>query len=178
MQREVFAPALGEVLLPAADAESYLRAAIRYCNDNLQGTLGANILIHPRTLRELAGRFEEIVAELHYGCIAVNAWTGLGFLLTQTPWGAFPGHPLNDIGSGRGFVHNTLLFDRPERTLVYAPFRPYPRNLLHGSMTLLPRPPWFVTNKRADKIGRRLVEFQYRPSWLKLPGIFVQALLG
>ena len=178
MQHEVFAPALGEVLLPAPDAESYLRAAIRYCNDYLQGTLGANILIHPRTLAELGDRFEEIVGDLHYGCIAVNAWTGLGFLLSQTPWGAFPGHPLNDIQSGRGFVHNTLLFDRAERTVVYAPFRPYPRNLLHGSMTLLPRPPWFVTNKRADKIGRRLVEFQYRPSWLKLPGIVLQALLG
>jgi acyl-CoA reductase-like NAD-dependent aldehyde dehydrogenase len=178
MQREVFAPALGEVMLPAPDAESYLRAAIKYCNDNLQGTLGANILIHPRTLKELGRRFEEIVADLHYGCIAVNTWTGLGFLLTQTPWGAFPGHPLNDIQSGRGFVHNTLLFDDAERTIVYAPFRPYPRNLPHGSMTLLPRPPWFVTNKRADKIGRRLVEFQYRPSWLKLPGIFFHALLG
>lgn len=178
MQHEVFAPALGEVLLPAPDAESYLRTAIQYCNANLQGTLGANILIHPRTLRELGDRFEEIVADLHYGCIAVNAWTGLGFLLSQTPWGAFPGHPLNDIQSGRGFVHNTLLFDRAERTVIYAPFRPYPRNLLHGSMTLLPRPPWFVTNKRADKIGRLLIEFQYQPSWLKLPGIFAQALLG
>ena len=178
MQHEVFAPALGEVLLPAPDAESYLRTAIQYCNDQLQGTLGANILIHPRTLSALGDRFEKIVADLHYGCIAVNAWTGLGFLLSMTPWGAFPGHPLNDIQSGRGFVHNTLLFDRAQRTVVYAPFRPYPRNLLHGSMTLLPRPPWFVTNKRADKIGRRLIEFQYRPSWLKLPGIFVQALLG
>lgn len=178
LQREVFAPALGEVHLPAPDAASYLREAIRYCNANLQGTLGANILIHPQTLKELGGRFEEIVADLHYGCIAVNAWTGLGFLLTQTPWGAFPGHPLNDIQSGRGFVHNTYLFDRVERTLVYAPFRPYPRNLLHGQVTLLPRPPWFVTNKRADKIGRALVEFQHRPSWLKLPGIFMHALLG
>ncbi len=178
LQREVFAPALGEVLLPSPDAETYLRAAIRYCNDNLQGTLGANILIHPRTLKELGDRFEAIVADLRYGCIAVNAWSGLGFLLMQAPWGAFPGHPLNDIQSGRGFVHNTLMFDRPERTLVYAPFWPSPRSVLHGAMTLLPRPPWFVTNKRADKIGRRLVEFQYRPSWLKLPGIFLQALFG
>jgi acyl-CoA reductase-like NAD-dependent aldehyde dehydrogenase len=165
-QHEVFAPALAEVLLPAPDASSYLRAAIRYCNDNLQGTLGANILIDPQTLGELGASFEEMIADLRYGCTAVNAWTALGFQLTQTPWGAFPGNPLNDIQSGRGFVHNTLLFDRPERTLVYGPFRPHPR------------PPWFVTHKRADKVGRRLVEFQYRPSWLKLPGIALQALLG
>jgi hypothetical protein len=49
----------------------------------------------------------------------------------------------------------------------YAPFRPFPRNLLHGSMILLPRPPWFVTNRRADNVDRRLVDFQYQPSWLK-----------
>jgi hypothetical protein len=47
-----------------------------------------------------------------------------------------------------------------------------------NSMTLFPRPPWFAANKRADKIGRRLVEFRYRPSWLKLPGIFLQAVRG
>jgi acyl-CoA reductase-like NAD-dependent aldehyde dehydrogenase len=178
LQREVFAPALGEVRLAAPDAASYLREAIRYCNANLHGTLGANIIIHPRTLKELGRQFEEIVADLHYGCVGVNAWSALGFLLSQTPWGAFPGHALNDIQSGRGFVHNTFLFDRVERTLVYGPFRPYPRNLLHGEMTLLPRPPWFVTNKKADKIGRALVDFQYQPSWAKLPGIFMHALLG
>jgi acyl-CoA reductase-like NAD-dependent aldehyde dehydrogenase len=178
LQCEVFAPALGEVLLRADGAEGYLRRAVRYCNDELQGTLGANILIHPKTLKALGPRFEEILSELRYGSIAVNAWTGLGFLLTRTPWGAFPGHKLNDIQSGRGFVHNTLLFDRAERSVVYGPFRPFPRSLLHGAMTLLPRPPWFVTNRRADRIGRRLVEFQHRPSWLKLPGIFFDALLG
>src|SRR5271154_1216 len=38
MRHEVFAPALGEIMLPSPDAESYLRAAIQYCNDNLPGT--------------------------------------------------------------------------------------------------------------------------------------------
>lgn len=176
---EVFAPAMTTYRIEETDAESYLKKAIAYANENLHGTLGANILIHPRTLRQIgAKRFEAILTDFHYGCIAINGWSGLGFLLVQTPWGAFPGHRLDDVQSGIGFVHNSFMFDRPERTIVQAPFRPFPRNLLSGSMTLLPRPPWFVTNKRQDKIGALLTRFQYRPSFGKLPRIFLNALLG
>ena len=176
---EVFAPALSTLRLPGDDAESYLRAAIDYANNTLHGTLGANILIHPKTIRAIGKqRFDALVGDLHYGCIAINAWTGLGFLLVQTPWGAFPGHTLDDVQSGIGFVHNSLMFDAPERTVVTAPFRPFPRNLLSGGMSLLPRPPWFVTNRKADKIGKLLTRFQHKPSLLKIPRIFLNALLG
>ena len=177
--QEVFAPALSVHRLDEADPEAFLRAAIAYANERLYGTLGANILIHPSTIRRIGkARFEEILAELRYGCIAVNAWTGLGFLLAQAPWGAFPGHTLDDVRSGIGFVHNSFMFDKPERTVVTAPFRPFPRNVLSGGMTMLPRPPWFVTNRKQHVVGRLLTSFQYKPSWAKLPRIFTNALLG
>ena len=176
---EVFAPAMTIHQIGGTDEANYLRAAVTYANDSLHGTLGANILIHPSTIRKMGeAEFEAIVTELHYGCIAINAWTGLGFLMVQTPWGAFPGHQLDDVQSGIGSVHNTYMFDMPERTVIKAPFRPFPRNLLSGSMTLLPRPPWFVTNKKQHKIGELLTDFQYKPSWFKLPRIFLNALLG
>jgi acyl-CoA reductase-like NAD-dependent aldehyde dehydrogenase len=176
---EVFGPALSITELPGQDAERYLVAAIEYANKHLHGTLGANILIHPRTIKQIGRkRFDEIIAELRYGCIAINAWTGLGFLSAPTPWGAFPGHTLDDVQSGRGFVHNTMLFDRPQRTVIEAPFKPYPRNLLSGSFSLLPRPPWFVTNRRARELGRLLTWFQHRPGLARLPRIFFNALRG
>ena len=175
---EVFAPALGVTSVDGVDVEAYLRNAIAYCNDKLHGTLGANIVIHPKTRRELGERWESILADLRYGCIGINAWTGLGFLAVQTPWGAYPGHTLDDVQSGIGFVHNTYMFDRVERTVIEAPFRPFPRNLLHGSFTLLPKPPWFVTNRKAHVLGKLLTGFQYRPSFLKIPRIFLNALLG
>jgi acyl-CoA reductase-like NAD-dependent aldehyde dehydrogenase len=176
---EVFAPAMGVRRLDETNPEAFLRAAIRYANERLHGTLGANILIHPATIHEIGEtKFDAILAELRYGCIAINAWSGLGFLLVRTPWGAFPGHRLDDVQSGIGFVHNTFLFDKPERTVVRAPFRPYPRSLLGGDFTLLPRPPWFVTNRKQDVIGRLLTSFEYKPSWLKIPRIFANALLG
>ncbi len=176
---EVFAPALGTLRLAGDDGESYLRAAIDYANANLHGTLGANILIHPKTIRAMGERrFDELIGELHYGCIAINAWTGLGFLMIQTPWGAFPGHTPGDVQSGIGVVHNSYMFDAPERTVVSAPFRPFPRNLLSGGASLLPRPPWFVTNRKAGKIGELLTKFEHKPGLLKIPRIFLNALLG
>ncbi len=176
---EVFAPALNVVDLPGASAEAYLQAAIDYANKQLYGTLGANIVIHPKTIAAIGRkRFEELLIKLHYGTIAVNAWTGLGFLTPQATWGAFPGHTLADVQSGIGVVHNSMMFDKPERTVVEAPFKPFPRNLLSLSFTMLPRPPWFITNKKGNILGKLLVNFQYRPSLLKMPRIFLNALLG
>jgi aldehyde dehydrogenase (NAD(P)+) len=176
---EVFAPAIAVRRLQDAEPEAFLRAAIRYANERLRGTLGANILIHPATIAKIGDRrFDELLAELRYGCIAVNAWAGLGFLMARAPWGAFPGHTPDDVQSGVGFVHNALLFDKPERTIVRGPFRPFPRSVLAGEMTLLPRPPWFVTNRTQHVVGRLLTAFEYRPSWLKLPRIFMNALRG
>lgn len=176
---EVFGPALGVTELAQGEALEFLVAAIEYSNTRLAGTLGANILIHPSTLRSIGQkRFDEIVGLLHYGTIAINGWTGLGFLFPRAAWGAFPGHTLKDIQSGIGFVHNTMLFDRVERTVVKAPFRPFPRNLLGLSFTLLPRPPWYITNRRGRLLGELLTRFEYRPSVLKIPRIFWNALLG
>ena len=177
---EVFGPALSTMELDnSAGAEAYLKAAIDYCNKELRGTLGANILIHPKTIKQIGKKkFESLVAELKYGTIAINGWSGLGFLVTQCPWGAYPGHTLDDVQSGIGFVHNTFLLEDIERTIVYAPWRPFPRGLASGQLSLLPRPPWFITNKKQDKVGKLLTHFQHKPGWLKLPRLFVNALLG
>ncbi len=83
---EVFAPAMSVRRIDEADPEAFLRAAIDYANKRLHGTLGANILIHPATMRKIGRKkFEAIVADLHYGCIAINAWSALGFLFVKTP---------------------------------------------------------------------------------------------
>lgn len=176
---EVFAPAMNTFRISSIDPEAYLRAAIDYANGRLRGTLGASILIHPETVRTIGKEtFESLIGDLRYGCIGINCWTGLGFLLLQTPWGAFPGHTLDNVQSGIGFVHNTYLFDRPERTVVEAPFRPFPRSLLSSRPSLLPRPPWFVTHTRQHRIGELLTRFQHKPGWAKLPRIFLNALVG
>ena len=176
---EVFAPAMSTHVLDTPDAATYLRSAVAYANDKLHGTLGANILIHPKTIKKIGKtEFESIIADLRYGTIAINAWTGLAFLATACPWGAFPGHTPQNVQSGIGTVHNTFMLEDTERVVIQAPWAPFPRGLLSGQFTLLPRPPWFITNKKQDKVGRLLTQFQHKPSWFKLPRIFLNALLG
>lgn len=178
-QHEVFGTALATKFLDFKNADSYLEGAIAYANERLYGTLGANILIHPKTVREIGRqRFEELIQKLRYGTVAVNAWTGLGFMLAPCPWGGFPGGSLRDPQSGIGTVHNTFMLEETERTVVSAPWRPFPRSLFSSQPTLLPRPPWFITNRRQDVIGRLLTAFQFKPSWIKLPRIFINALRG
>ena len=178
-RNEIFAPAMNVKWIDGSDVDAFLTAAVDFANDELFGTLGANIVIHPRTLSEMGKEaFERHLDRLHYGAIAVNTWTGANFLLTVLPWGGFPNSTLDNVGSGIGTVHNTFMLENVERTVVYAPWRPFPRGVLSGQFTLLPKPPWFITNKRADKLGKQLVSFQHKPGWLKIPGIFINALLG
>lgn len=87
-QQEVFGPGLSVTRLEADSAESFLRQAIGYANQRLQGTLGANIVIHPRTRKAIGRkRFNALIAELRYGTVAINCWSGVAFLLAPCPWG-------------------------------------------------------------------------------------------
>ena len=120
---EFFAPVYATTELDAPLAAEFLHNAVAFSNDTLQGTLGANIIVHPKTAKELGDELDAAIANLRYGTVAVNAWTGVGFLLGRAAWGAYPGHDHDDIQSGMGVVHNALLFDDPQKTVVKAPFR-------------------------------------------------------
>jgi aldehyde dehydrogenase (NAD(P)+) len=174
---EAFASVLTVTQIPG-NAPAYLRDAVAFANDKLWGTLGANIVVHPRTMRAYATELDSAIAALRYGCVAVNAWTGVGFLLTDTTWGAYPGHPIDDVHSGIGVVHNAYLFDKAQKSVVYAPFAPFPRSLAGYGSTLLPRPPWFVTNKMAEKTARALVDYEYNKNLLSLTKVAALAMLG
>jgi aldehyde dehydrogenase (NAD(P)+) len=174
---EAFAPVLAVVELPG-DASTYVRNAVAFANDRLWGTLGANVVVHPATMRTHRADVDAAIADLRYGCVAVNAWTGVGFLLTDVTWGAYPGHTIGDVRSGIGVVHNAYLFDRAQKSVVYAPFAPFPRSLAGYGGTLLPKPPWFVTSRNADKAGAALVEFQMHKSPLAMANVALLAMQG
>ena len=173
---EAFGPVLAQTSLPGDGAAAFLRNAVAFCNERLRGTLGCSILIHPRTIRELGPSFEDAIAELRYGCIAINSWPGVGFSLATASWGAYPGNTLADVGSGIGVVHNAYLFDKPQKTVMRAPFAPFPRSLGDGERTLLPTPPWFVTHRRADSVGRKLFAYTAKPSALRMAAAALAAM--
>ncbi|MFD3037965.1 aldehyde dehydrogenase family protein [Mycolicibacterium senegalense] len=181
LRTEYFGPVLGVIELDTEDdssAEQFFAQAVRVANDEFVGTLGVNIIAHPDTVKGMGDVFDDLVEKLRYGTIAINAWTGVGYLTPTATWEAFPGHQRNDIQSGTGVVHNAFLLDRPERTVVRGPFRPAPRSVFRGEWSLSPKPPWFVNNRTAATTGRLLVDFAGAPGWGKLPAIFASALRG
>ena len=174
---EYFSPVLGIVDVPGT-GQAFLDAAADLVNHDFVGTLGANVLVDPATMKNLGNGFEEAVARLEYGTVAINAWTGVGFLTANASWGAFPGHTLDNVQSGIGVVHNALLLADVERTVVRGPFRPFPRSAVGGEFALSPKPPWFVSARSARTTGELLTRFAADPSWVKLPRIFGSAFLA
>lgn len=160
---EAFCSLLGVAMLPG-DTETFLRDAVAFANDRLWGTLGGNLIVHPATMRDHASAVERAIEEMRYGCVGVNAWTGVGFLIPYATWGAYPGNTLDNVGSGIGVVHNTHLFSRAQKTVVYAPFAPFPHSVFGYGATLLPKPPWFVTNRRQAEIGAAVCRFDLTKS--------------
>lgn len=176
---EYFAPVLGVVTV-AGTGQAFLDAAVAYANDQLQGTLGANLLIHPATERSLGAGFERAIASLRYGSIAINGWTAFGFITPTLTWGAFPGSTIEDVGSGIGVVHNALLLDDVERSVIRGPFRPLPRSLpiLNGGgrFTILPKPPWFVSARTGAVVSEGLTRFRATGGVLGLVRTLARAL--
>lgn len=163
---EVFGPVLGVVRVPSAparggdgDPAAFLDAAVAFCNARLAGTLGAGIVIHPRTRRALRGALDAAIATLEYGTVGVNCWVGPIFGMPGATWGAFPGHEVHEVGSGIGVVHNALLLDpeHVERTVGHGPWHPRPTPL------------WSVDNRTAHVTAERMTRFAGDDSVSALP---------
>lgn len=103
---------------------------------------------------------------------------GLGVRSGLHVLGAFPGNTPQHVGSGNRVVHNAFLLPRPQKAVVEIPFRPSPRSILNGELTLSPKPTFFITNKTAQTTIRRLVKFLVNGNPIELPGIFASALRG
>lgn len=168
LQTEAFCSVTSELVLDAASVVEYIQKAVTYCNDTIWGTLNASIIVHPQSMKDpaIAAAVEKGIADLRYGTITVNHWAALGYGFVSTPWGAYPGHELHDIQSGREFVHNTYMLENIEKCVIRGPF------------IVAPKPAWFVTNKMIHRLAPKLVEFELSPSYLKLPGLLVDALRG
>jgi hypothetical protein len=169
LNEEPFCGVLTEVPLdPPGEqgAGAFLEEAVAFANRCIEGTLSVVVLIDGRTARRHRNELEEAIAGLQYGAIALNAWTGLVFGLGNTHWGAYPGHTREAIGSGAGAVHNTLLYDYPEKSVLRAPFR------------TVVKPVWFPDHRTLLPLGKALSRFEGSGSLVELAKVIVAALRG
>ena len=166
LQTEAFCSVVGEVPLDVATVPEYLEQAIPFANESVWGTLSCTLLADPRSQSQYAEEFNQAIAALRYGTIGINIWSGAAFALGVTPWGAYPGHPPENIESGCGFVHNPFAFDHPLKSVVRAPF------------DIRPTPAWFAHHRTLKSLGQALVPFEASPSWSKLPAVIWEAVRG
>jgi len=164
--REAWCPILAETALGGSDDGDFLERAVDFVNEQVEGTLSMALLASPTSQARLGGAFEQAIADLRYGTVGVNHWPAFSFVLAVAPWGAYPGHTLDEVGSGIGFVHNTLMFDRPEKAVVRGPF------------TMWPAPAWFAGNPTGHVTARRLATFEARPAYWRIAGIGSAAVRG
>ncbi|NOX86937.1 MAG: aldehyde dehydrogenase, partial [Chlorobi bacterium] len=68
---ELFGAMLAQTYIEGDTPLDYLRNAVSFCNKKLYGTLGATILIHPKTMKEMGSELENCIADLKYGAIGI-----------------------------------------------------------------------------------------------------------
>lgn len=159
--REAFLGLYAETSLDAADPIAYIKEAVEFANQRLWGTLTASIIVHPKSLKDprIAAAVDQAIADLHYGTVVVNHWGALSYYAAIAPWGGYRGADAYDIQSGVGTVNNPLMFDQPEKSVLYTPF------------TLLPDP-YKALSKRSYRYFRRDTRYQHSPTL----GNFVKVL--
>jgi acyl-CoA reductase-like NAD-dependent aldehyde dehydrogenase len=164
---EAFCGVLADVALEdAGDPRDFLRKAVDFANDSCWGTLSITVLVHPATARDYGPEIERAIKDLRYGSVAINCWAAVAYGLVTTTWGAFPGHPPEDIQSGSGVVHNALLLDHPQKSVVRGPFR------------IRPTPLWFADHKNLAEVGEKLTFMEAGPTWGKFFKVALAAMKG
>jgi len=164
---EAFCSVVAIALISARSVPEYLERAVSFSNETLWGTLAAGIVVHPNSMKdsEIKVAVETAIEQLHYGTIGINCSAGLSWVLMTTPWGAFPRGDIYDIQSGNSFVHNTLMFSQPQKTVIHAKFRE------------TPKPIAFVSRgKVLRQMAPLLVDLMTRPALWKLPRIMWTAI--
>jgi acyl-CoA reductase-like NAD-dependent aldehyde dehydrogenase len=166
--QESFCSVISDTRVGNADPVEYLERAVDFCNNRLWGTLNANLIAHPQSLKDprINEAVERAIAKLRYGVIAVNAFIGMPFAFAAPTWGAYPDSTPQDIQSGSGFVHNTSMLEGVEKTVLRAP------------LTTFPKPATFASHRTTHKMVPKIVAMEENASWAKVPGIVFDAMRG
>jgi aldehyde dehydrogenase (NAD(P)+) len=164
---EPFCGILSETRVGSTDPVEFLETVTWFMNDRLWGTLNAMLVVPPKLERDpTVGRaLERAIVRLRYGIVALNHWPALGYAFATPPWGGHPSTTLQNVQSGRGWVHNTFMLDGVEKTIV------------RGPLTVSPYPVWFFDNPKAGRVAPAVARMEAAPSWLRLPGLLAKVLL-
>ncbi len=163
---ESFCSILFETQVGSEDPVEFLAEAVSFANQHLWGTLSSGLVVHPEVMKDstLSGAVEQAIADLRYGVVALNAWSGYVFAFVTPPWGAHPSSSLDDIQSGTGWVHNTSMLEGVEKAVLRHP------------IVAKPKPAYFPSHRTAHLLTRRMTALEENASWTRVPGVMAAAV--
>jgi len=164
IKREPFGGIISDLSLEANSISDYLDKAVEYTNQHFWGSLSINIIVHPKSVRqpEIAKSIERAISNLKYGTVSVNMLAFYSSFFMVCPWGAYPGHDIYDIQSGKGKNFNFLMLDRTEKVVIKAPFKRID--------------PLTVQAKKPYVFAKKLASFEAFPSIIRFADLMVSAI--
>jgi len=165
---EPFCSVLAETAINTSDTTEFLERAVEFVNKKLWGTLTANIIVHPKSMKDpkIAAAVERAISQLQYGTVTINGFNGISFAFGTPPWGGHPGSTSTDIQSGRGWAHNASMLEGIEKSVIRFP------------LTSPIKPLWHPSHKTGHIMAQKLIALEHNVSWSKLPGIVFNAMRG
>jgi acyl-CoA reductase-like NAD-dependent aldehyde dehydrogenase len=163
---ESFCPVVGEVEIGSTDPVEFLQQAVGFVNERVWGTLAAMLIVHPKTEADpqLFAAVERAIAQLRYGAVGVNVWPGQLSTIGSAPWGGHPSSVVTDVQSGRGWVHNTVMLEEVEKSVI------------RQSLTVPFKPPYVPGHRSATSLLQRLTAVERGAGWAGLPAVLDAAL--
>jgi acyl-CoA reductase-like NAD-dependent aldehyde dehydrogenase len=154
LDTEAFCQVMGEVALDVAPGvETFLPAAVEFCNERLLGTLAATVLVDEHTRTAHRAAVDRAVADLRYGAVGVNTMPPTIWANPYLIWGG--NEEGREFVSGRGDFGNLLGYEKTEKSVVVSGFTS-PGHLI-------------MTDKKAWlDLSTRVARYTIRPSWPRL----------
>jgi hypothetical protein len=150
---EAFAPVLAVVTLRGANTPgTFLPKAVAFVNAHVFGTLTCTLVVRDEE-RRAEPAVQKALDDLRYGSVCVNTWSILGYAASAGVWGGYPGETLDTAASGIGFVHNGLMLNGVQKSVVGLPFN-NPVATDTSTPPAKPRPAPVLANRLADVAKR------------------------
>ena len=166
-QKEAFSPVLAEVPLDFDgtddDGMKFLNQALNFTQKNVHGSLTMTIIAPDSFLKQNKSPINELLANMPYGAVGVNVWSGMMYSLPKLLWGAYPGAS----ASGEGFIGNIYQYKGVEKAILRANFHNLPRRFA-----------WVRNSRTHNKVLERFGRYTLRPNIITQLMLFSAILLG
>jgi acyl-CoA reductase-like NAD-dependent aldehyde dehydrogenase len=159
---EAFTQVVSEVPLDV-EPDCFLPKAVKFCNDELWGSLCATIVVSNETVKAEKNIVDKAITDLKYGSVALNWNAASCYFEPQLIWGGYDQSKV--IESGNGNFGNIYQFEPVVKSIVYDSF-------------ISPGHVKFVNKQVVNSVVDGLCAIALNPSWYNHISFLGSAIYG